>query len=461
MNLKNMEKLKSLKRNTKAASQSLTPSPSPLRQAQGKPERGVLNATIFMISSILFLSLSVIVNAQVLPLDSILNTIEKNNSELKVYDAKANAYDTYATGAKALDAPQVGAGFFMTPYNTQMWNADPSMYSRGMGSFMLSAQQMFMSPQKLNASEKYMKSMSGVENEMKNATRNQLFSMAKMNYYEWILLKRKLHILKESEEVLNYLIKSTELRYTYGMDKLNAYYKAKGMLGDIQNVMVMTEQEINEQRVSLNGLMNRNKNMLFDVDTSMTFKNYETTLIDSSAIVDARSDFKVLKQNENVLRSKQTYEQTKSLPNFGIKYDHMLAFGTQPQLFSLMAMVSIPIAPWSSKMYKSTVAGLNYEIEALQAQQQGFVNNVSGTLENLKIKIKSKKLQIEISDKTIIPAMRRNYETALLAYEQNTEQLFMVLDAWQNLKLTELSQIDQLIELTTLQVQYENQLEIK
>lgn len=196
MNLKNMEKLKSLKRNTKAASQSLTPSPSPLRQAQGKPERGVLNATIFMISSILFLSLSVIVNAQVLPLDSILNTIEKNNSELKVYDAKANAYDTYATGAKALDAPQVGAGFFMTPYNTQMWNADPSMYSRGMGSFMLSAQQMFMSPQKLNASEKYMKSMSGVENEMKNATRNQLFSMAKMNYYEWILLKRKLHILK-------------------------------------------------------------------------------------------------------------------------------------------------------------------------------------------------------------------------------------------------------------------------
>jgi len=421
----------------------------------------VFNFSILMISSIIFISLSVMVNAQVLPLDSILNTIEKNNAELKVYDAKANAYDTYATGAKALDAPQVGAGFFMTPYNTQMWNADPAMYSRGMGSFMLSAQQMFMSPQKLNANEKYMKSMSGVENEMKNSTRNQLFSMAKMNYYEWALLKKKVRILKESEEVLNYLIKSTELRYTYGMDKLNAYYKAKGMSGDIQNMMVMAEQEINQKRVELNGLMNRNKNTVFDIDTTIAFKNYETTLIDSSAIVDARSDFKLLMKNENVLRSKQNYEQSKSLPSFGIKYDHMFTFGTQPQLFSLMAMVNIPIAPWSSKMYKSTVAGLDYEIDALKAQQQGFVNTVSSTLENLKIKIKSKKQQVEISEKTIIPAMRRNYETALLAYEQNTEELFMVLDAWQNLKLTQLSQIDQLMELAALQIQYENQLEIK
>jgi len=432
MNLKNMEKLKSLKHNIKVAKLLIA-----------------------------FLSMSEVIHAQVLPLDSILSAIEKNNTELKVYDAKANAYDTYATGAKALDAPQVGAGFFMTPYNTQMWNADPAMYSRGMGSFMLSAQQMFMSPQKLNANEKYMKSMSGVENEMKNSTRNQLFSMAKMNYYEWVLLKKKQHILKESEEVLNYLIKSTELRYTYGMDKLNAYYKAKGMLGDIQNMVVMTEQDINQKRIELNALMNRNKNIMFDVDTAIALKNYETALTDSSAIVDARSDFKVLMKNENVLRSKQTYEQSKSLPSFGIKYDHMFTFGTQPQLFSLMAMMSIPIAPWSSKMYKSTVAGLNYEIEALKAQQQGFVNTVSGTLENLKVKIKSKKLQVEISEKTIIPAMRRNYETALLAYEQNTEELFMVLDAWQNLKLTQLSQIDQLMELIALQVQYENQLEIK
>lgn len=399
--------------------------------------------------------------AQVLTIDSILNIIEKNQLELKAYDAKINAINTYAEGAKSLDPPQVGGGFFMTPYNPQMWKADPSMNTNGMGSFMLSAQQMFMNPKKLNANSEYMKSMSGVEMEMKKSMSNELFTMAKMSYYEWVLLKKKLKILKESEDILSYLIETTELRYKYGMDKLNAYYKTKGMLGEIQNMMIMINQEISQKMIDLNTLMNRDKSIVFDIDTTLNDKNYETVVVDSSSIIIARSDLRVLTQNENVLRTKQNYEQSKRLPDFGLKYDHMLAFGTQPQQFSIMAMVTIPIVPWSRKMYQSTVAGLNYEIESLKLQQQQFVNIVSGNLENLKIKIKSKKLQIELSEKTIIPSMRRNYETTLLAYEQNTEELFMVLDAWQNLKLMQLSYIDQLMELVVLQIQYENQLEIK
>jgi hypothetical protein len=52
----------------------------------------------------------------------------------------------------------------------------------------------------------------------------------------------------------------------------------------------------------------------------------KTCLIDSAAIMSARSDFKVLKQNETLLRTKQTFENSKRFPDFGIKYDHMLAF---------------------------------------------------------------------------------------------------------------------------------------
>lgn len=68
----------------------------------------------------------------------------------------------------------------------------------------------------------------------------------------------------------------------------------------------------------------------------------------------------------------------------------MVPFGTDPQQFSLMAMVSIPIVPWSSKMYKSSVLGLNFEIDALKAQQQILLNEVSGNMQNLKIMLQSK-----------------------------------------------------------------------
>ena len=399
--------------------------------------------------------------AQVLTIDSVLNRIERYHPELQMYDARIKAYDAYAKGARSLDPPQVGAGLFMAPYNTSMWKADAPGGSPGMGWFMVSAQQMINNPRKLNANATYMQSMSNVEREMKGVTKNEMFSMAKMSYYEWQVMKKKLAILDESEELLEFIIQSTEIRYTYGMDKLNAYYKAKAMLGDIQQMKIMTKTEIRQKMIALNTLMVRDKELVFDIDTMFIFKDYEFSVADTSVIADNRSDFKVLTQNVNLLKSKQLYENSKRLPDFGVKYDHMFGFGNQPQQFSLMAMLTIPIAPWSSKMYTSTVIGLNYEIEGMKNQQQALLNDVSGLIQNIKSQIKYKKEQVSLYETIIIPSMRKNYQAALLAYEQNTEELFMVLDAWQNLKITQLGLVDQLNDLVQLQVQYEKQLEIR
>jgi outer membrane protein TolC len=399
--------------------------------------------------------------AQTLTLDSVFKIIVRQQPELKVYDSQIKAYETYASGARSLDPPQVGAGLFMTPYNTMMWKPDPMTGSPGMGSFMISAQQMFMNPKKLNANATYMNSMAQVDKEMKGVMQNDLFSMAKMNYYEWQLLKRKLKVLTESEELLNYLVKSTEIRYSYGMDKLNGYYKAKAMLGDMQNMKLMTELEIKQMRINLNTLMNRNKDIPFDIDTTLQIKNYENTMVDTSQISSQRSDYKVYSQNINLLKSKQLYERSKRLPDFGIKYDHMLAFGTQPQQFSLMAMVSIPIVPWSSKMYKSSIVGLNYEMEAFKNRQDVIINQTAGELQKIQAEIKNKKVQLALYENTIMSSMKKNYQISLLAYEQNTEELFMVLDAWANLKTSQLGYLDLLKDLLLLQAQYEKQLEIK
>jgi len=398
---------------------------------------------------------------QILTLDSIFKAIDNKQPKLKIYDARIKAYDAYASGARSLDAPQVGAGFFMTPYNTMMWKPDAATGSPGMGSFMISAQQMIMNPKKLRANSSYMEKMSGVDGEMKSAMRNELFSMAKMNYYEWLVLKKKLRVLAESEALLGYVVRSTEIRYTYGLDKLNAYYKAKAMLGDVQNMKLMTELEIRQARIDLNTVMNRGKDLMFDIDTSFVLKNYEDNLIDSSAIPANRSDYKAYSQNIDLLGLKQVYERSKRLPDFGLKYDHMIAFGTQPWQFSLMAMVSIPIVPWSSKMYRSTVNGLNFEIEALKNEQKVLINQTTGNLQNIKERIRSKKQQFDLYEKTILSAMRKNYQITLLAYEQNNEELFMVLDAWQNLKVAQLGDLDLLKDLLLLQVEYEKELEIK
>ncbi|MEO8591163.1 MAG: TolC family protein [Flavobacteriales bacterium] len=412
------------------------------------------------IAVLALLCLPAFVTAQVLPLDSVLNAIATAHPDLKAYDARIKAYDAYATGARALDPPKIGGGFFMTPYNTMYWKGD-GMGDPGMGMFMLSAEQMFMNRGKRNANYDYMRGMSMVDAQMKTAMRNELFSMAKMNYYDLLVLKKKERILMESEALLDYIIRSTEIRYTYGMDKLNAYYKAKAMLGDVQNMLVMNAQEMAQMRVALNTLMARDKDAMFDIDTAYTVRPYETAPIDTATIAASRSDFRAIDANIALLRSKQDLQRASLRPDYGIKYDHMLPFGTDPNQFSLMGMLTIPIAPWSSKMYRSTITGLDFEAEALEEQKNALINQAAGTLNILRERIRSKQQQLDLYDKTIVPAMRLNYQATLLAYEQNTDELFMVLDAWQNLKVAQLARLDLLMELLKNTVEYEQQLEIR
>lgn len=390
-----------------------------------------------------------VLKAQILNLDSIKTIIEKQNPMLSMYDMQIKASDAYAVGAKSWEPPQIGTGLYMTPYT----------FEKNMGSYMISIQQMIPNPAKLKASQKYMQSMSAVDIQNKNVQKNNLFSLAKMDYFEWVILKKKRIVLSESEELLQYMINVSEIRYPLEQEKLGNIYKAKAGLGELQSMQLMVDNEIMQKQISLNTLMNRDKNTSFDIDTSIVIVNYEESNMDTSAISHYRSDIKAIDQEINVSVLKQKVERSKSKPDFGIRYDNMFAFGNQPFQFSIMGMITIPIAPWSSKMYKANIEGVKYEILSFKKQKESMINEVSGMLRSFSSQIKSKKQQVSLYKNNIIPALEKNYKTSMLAYEQNTEDLFTVLDAWQTLKMAKIEHLNQLKELLLLQVKYEELIE--
>jgi outer membrane protein TolC len=61
----------------------------------------------------------------------------------------------------------------------------------------------------------------------------------------------------------------------------------------------------------------------------------------------------------------------------------------------------------------------------------------------------------------IIPALRKNFQTMQLGYEQNTEELFELFDAWDALNMTQIEYLDQLKAALLLQAELEKILEIK
>ena len=386
-----------------------------------------------------------------------ITIIQKNNPELNVYDAQIRSLDEASKGARSWAPPEFGAGFFMTPYNLSMTKATST--EKGMGAFMVSASQMFPNKKEQNANEEYLQSLSAVNKEKKQFSLNDLFANAKKDYYDWLIVEKKISVLDQNEKLLNFMIQSAELRYKNNLGKLNAYYKVKAALGKIENQREMLKNNVKQYQINLNTLMNRNKSENFVVDTNYTLKSYAA--VDTNYLIGARSDIKAVEQNLKINQLQLNLEKSKQLPQFGIQYNHMFAFGQRPMQFSLMVMMKIPLAPWSAGSYKASVESLKWKEKEYEEEKQTIINAASGEVESLLSSINSKKRQVQLFEQNIIPALKKNYQVMQLAYEQNTGELFELFDAWETLNMTQLDYLDQLQELLNLQVEMDKTLEQK
>lgn len=398
-------------------------------------------------------------NAQKMSLQNIFDTIKLRNPALKMYDAEINSMDAAAVGAKSWMSPEVGAGFFMTPYDPKMWKKDEMMGTPGMGQFMLSAQQMFPN-QKQKAEYNYMAAMSAAEKYRKSASLNDLYAEAKRNYYAWIILLKKEKVLDDNEKILSFMIRDAELRYKNNLGKLDAYYKAKAAQGNLQNMRVMLDNEIHLKKVMLNVLMNRKHMQELDIDTTYEMKSYASVIFDSSYFSGRRSDIRAIDEDMHINVLKQETERAKMKPEFGIKYDHMFAWAGNPWQFSLMGMMRIPLS-WSTKMNKANIKSLDYKNEALQQQKEMMYNQMSGMAYGMRTELNAKKQQVALYETNIIPALQKNFQTMQIGYQQNTEELFMLYDAWEALNMSQIEYLNQVQQLLEMQVQLEKVLEIQ
>lgn len=405
------------------------------------------------------LTIAVSSKGQIMKLDAIIDSIAVLHPVVKMYDNEIRSMDEAAKGARSWMPPEFTTGLWMTPYNPSLWKKS-DMGETGMGQYMLGGQQMFPVKKKQDADAAYMEAMSSVEKEKKNATLNELINDAKQSYFEWVILKKKLSILERNEKLLDFMIKNAEIRYKNGLEKISAYYKAKAALGNLKNMRLMFESDIREKRIRINALMGKNALVDFDIDTAYNLNDYSNLAFDSTLFYSSRSDLKAVDKEINLTWLKQETERQSLKPQFGIRYEHMFGFGGLPMQYSLMGMLKVPISS-STRMNKANIESLKWKANALQSQKQMLANEYSGMAYGMRNELETKKSQLKLYDENIIPALKNNYKTMQLGYEQNTEELFMLFDAWETLYMTELEYINLLNQALQLQVTLERLMEKK
>lgn len=397
------------------------------------------------------------IDAQQMSLPAVMDSIAANHPVVKMYNAEIRSMDAAAKGARSWMPPTVGAGFFMTPYNAKLWQRDGDML--GMGSVAVSVEQMFPNRKKLNANENLMKAMSAVEKEKLYAALNENFQDAKKLYYSSIVLDKKLKVVKENEKMLDFMIRNAEIRYKNGLSKISAYYKAKAALGSSKNMQLMYENDLRVNRIRLNALMGRDAFAPLEIEPEYNLNDYSLETFGQDLFYQNRSDLRGINREINIAKLKQDLEKQNLKPEFGVKFENMFGFGGQPMQFSLMLMVKLPFVSWASGMNKANIESLKLKEEALQAQKEMMVNEYSGMAYGMRNELDLNKNQLKLYEDTIIPALKNNYKSMQLGYEQNTEELFMLYDAWEQLNMAQLEYFEILTKALQTQTEIDRLIE--
>ncbi|MBX3255623.1 TolC family protein [Terrimonas sp.] len=391
---------------------------------------------------------------EVLSLPDVLQKIDSNNILLRTYGLKAEGYKYSADAATAWMPPMVGLGSFMTPYPFQK-----IMEARDKGSLMLRLEQEIPNGKKLQAKKRYIQSQGNVENANRAVTLNELKAQAKSQYFNWLVALEKIRIIQQNEKVLEMMKKIEEVRYPYNQSQLSTVYRAEASIEKNRNMLFMPQSEIAKAKAYLNALMNRPGNADLQIDTVYEPRFVAATFYDTASLATQRKD--VLRMNESIHAMQLNIEAMKleRKPSFRIQYDHMSPLSSMmPQAFSVMGMVSIPIAPWSKKMYQSEIKSMRSNIQAMEQERAAMLQETQGMLYGMQAEIQTMQQRIQSIEEKVIPALQKTFDASFITYQENKLTLTVVLDNWDALNMMRLDVLDEKQKLYQMIVDYEKEL---
>jgi len=390
----------------------------------------------------------------VLTLDSILQRIDRNNVLLQSYDLKAQSYKYSADASTAWMPPMVGLGTFMTPYPNQK-----VMEPSDRGSLMLQIEQDIPNVAKLKARKRYIESQGNVERANRAITLNDFKAQAKRLYFNWLIAKQRIKVLQENEKIMVTMKKIEEVRYPYNQSQLGSVYKADAKIEENRNMIRMQEGTIAKARAWLNSLMNAPGNDPFEVDTTYSPEFLPAASYDTASLSGVRKD--ILRMNESIRSMQLNIEsmKTQRKPDFRIRFDHMYPLdAVMPNAYSVMGMISIPIAPWSSKMYKSEIKAMQFNIQSMEKEKAAMLQETQGMLYGMQYEIESMRTRVKALEEKVIPSLQKTLDANFITYQENKMQLTQVIDAWEALVMMQMNVLDEKLKLYEMIVDYEKEL---
>lgn len=405
------------------------------------------------------------VQPAVFSLSDILDSIDARNPGLQQFDYKAQASYARGEAARSWATPSAGIGLSEFHYSAASTMDANCSTSRKM--LMLRLQQMFPNFSQQRKEQAFHRSYAQQYQDDRETMKNRLFAKAKLAYYDTYIAAKKIKVIGEQQKQLKLLIQIAEGRLAYGKARLANIYKARAKLSDLTSMKIKL-QSMHDQAVAvLNSLMNLPiyASLQLDTTTAVMEQHADILQVDSSYIQKHRSDIQHIRDEIHSMRLKQEVVSAEKKPTFGLSFDNMRmpvrmeGKNSSMYMYNVMAMVSIPIAPWFSKGYKAEARSIDDQIHAMQKMQDGQVHEVIGNIRKDWLRLQSARKDLNIFQSQVIPAYGKVFQSNLNAFSENTGDIYETLSAWDELTMKKLTYYDKLETLLNIQVMLETEMQ--
>lgn len=404
---------------------------------------------------LLLMSSQLAIGQDKMSLEQIFEEIKTKNIGLKSYASRIQSKDAKVEGATAWMAPMVGAGTFMTPYPFQGMAGENDR-----GALMLTAEQDIPNPAKVKAKREYLQIQSKGDIYAQSELFNQFKARARQLYFGLLIDYKRIYYQEENKRIMETMKKLAEIRYPFNQGGLNQVFKAEGRAFESENMILMTESSIRSKKIALNTLMNRSAEMDLQIDTSFQVNFIPKADLDTAYFASSRSDILNMQHEINVMKKNINLMKQEAKPDFRLRFDHMSNYSAMmPRQFTVMGMLSIPIVPWSSKMYKSEIKSMNFEQEAMRQQKAAMLTDMLGMTRSMESELALMQKQLANYEQRIVPSLQKYLKVSILSYQENKSDLNTVIDAWEALNMAQMNYLNQLEKFYQMIVDYEKNIE--
>ncbi|MGA7720248.1 MAG: TolC family protein [Ignavibacteriaceae bacterium] len=383
------------------------------------------------------------------PVDSLVAEAIQNNPKLKSLKYNVQSADYRSQSVNALPPPTLGIEF------NQIQTGKYDLWNDALSNT-LSLSQMFMLGGKLNAMADVEKKNALISGDDYQAYKINLSAQVKMEYYTLWLFDKKIDVEEADIKLLNELINSVTILYQ--VNKINQAdlltlksevasnktqllilqnqkeaetYKLNKLLGrDLDSKGIYTEKEIHID--SLNSSMNELQSKLEEMNPSL--KKMDNMIDMNIAMENANEKDLVpdLMVQGMIMRMPQGMILTE-------KSDLSMLMPQTQYMYSLMASITLPFAPWSVNKFKAKDEEILSDIKGIEYDKVDMHREMVSGLKNALVKYKTSTDLIKLNSTYVIPLYKQAVEAQISAYQNNRTNINAVIDASRMLLMQEMN----------------------